>query len=46
MKYRAGKLEFSDLSCACRYSESIGMKVEIFLNDEWRILSNLYIKSA
>jgi hypothetical protein len=42
MKYRAGKIEFSDLSGACRYAEVIGVKVEIYLNNEWRVLSNLY----
>jgi hypothetical protein len=46
MKYRAGRIEFSDLSCAYRYSESLGVKVEILLNGEWQILSNLYPKSA
>lgn len=42
MKYRAGRMEFSDLSCACHYSEVLGVKVECFLNGEWVILSNLY----
>jgi hypothetical protein len=39
-------MEFSDLSCAFHYAESLGVKVELLLNGEWRVLSNLYPKSA
>ncbi len=46
MKYRAGRIEFGDLSCAFRYAESLGVKVELFQHGEWRILSNLYPQSA
>ena len=41
-KFRAGKLEFSDLSGACRYADSIGVKVEYYRDGEWAILKNLY----
>ena len=42
MKYRAGKVEFSELYGACRYSELINVKVEYYSNGEWKVLSNLY----